>query len=113
MGNLEMDIKFKWPYKFTLSEIQCAAGYLMMKRIDKLNNLRIKRAKKFIKKFHGENLNFNIDFKNRRHVFHLLSAYVKLTKLNNHKIIYSYLIITVSSVQFSIILCTSTHFLKK
>lgn len=90
MGNLDMDIKFSWPYKFTLSEIQCAAGHLMMKRIDKLNNLRIKRAKKFIKKFHGENLNFNIDFKNKRHVFHLLSAYVKPTKkLNNHKIIYS------------------------
>ena len=88
MGNLDLDLKYKWPYKFTLSEIQCAAGYLMLKRIDKLNKIRIKRAKQFINEFKNENLNFNECFKNKRHVYHLLSAYIKPDKkINNHKVI--------------------------
>jgi dTDP-4-amino-4,6-dideoxygalactose transaminase len=88
MGNLEMDLKDRWPHKFTLSEIQCAAGHLMMDKVDKLNNLRIKRAKKFIKKFEGEIFSFNVDFSKKRHVYHLLSAYVSPSKkINNHKII--------------------------
>ena len=36
MGNLDMDIENTWPYKFTLSEIQCGAGIVMMKKLDKL-----------------------------------------------------------------------------
>jgi perosamine synthetase len=88
MGNLDMDLENRWPYKFTLSEIQCAAGHLMLGELDKLNNSRIKRAKKFINKFEGEVFSFNGDFKKRRHVYHLLSAYVKPSKkINNHKII--------------------------
>ena len=88
MGNLDMDLKDKWPHKFTLSEIQCAAGHLMLKRIDKLNNVRISRAKKFIKKFEGKIFSFNSAFNNKRHVYHLLSAYVNPSrKVNNHKII--------------------------
>ena len=31
-----------------MTEIQAAAGFLVLKRIDKLNSLRIQRAKKFI-----------------------------------------------------------------
>ena len=48
MGNLDLDLDGEWPYKFTLSEVQCGAGIVSMKKLDKLNNLRIKRAKKFI-----------------------------------------------------------------
>ena len=40
MGNLDIDLKNVWPHKFTLSEIQCAAGYLLLKRVDKLNKIR-------------------------------------------------------------------------
>ncbi len=88
MGNLDEDIKGVMPYKFTLSEIQCAAGHLMMKRLDQLNNKRIKRAKKFINSFEDDVLIFNSEFENKRHVYHLLSAYVKKSKnLNNHILI--------------------------
>ena len=88
MGNLDMDIKDRWPHKFTLSEIQCAAGHLMLDKVDKLNDLRINRAKKFINRFESELFSFNRDLKKRRHVYHLLSAYVKPTKkINNHMII--------------------------
>ncbi len=88
MVNLELDIKNVWPHKFTLSEIQCAAGNLLLKRLDSLNNIRIKRAKKIIKELHGETFNFNIDNKNRRHVYHLLTAYVKPSKnISRDKII--------------------------
>ena len=76
MGNLDMDIKNKWPYKFTLSEVQCGAGVMMLKKLDTFNKIRIKRAKRFItylKDF--KELKFNEDFKNKRHVYHLLSAF--------------------------------------
>ena len=84
MGNLDLDVKNKWPYKFTLSEIQCGAGIVMMRKLDKLNNLRIKRAKQFIKKFSKfKELSFNESFKGHRHVYHLLSAYYKPSKKIN------------------------------
>ena len=89
MGNLDLDLKDKLPYKFTLSEIQCGAGIVMMKKLDKLNEIRIKRAKKFIKKFSDfDELDFNESFKKRRHVYHLLSAYYKPSnKINRNNII--------------------------
>tara|TARA_B110000977_G_scaffold150522_1_gene190866 strand:- start:8616 stop:9785 length:1170 start_codon:yes stop_codon:yes gene_type:complete len=88
MGNLDLDISKQWPYKFTLSEIQCAAGHLLLKRVDKLNKNRILRAKKFIEIFEGKIFSFNSDFTKKRHVYHLLSAFVHPTKkINNHKII--------------------------
>ena len=88
MGNLKLDVKNVWPYKFTLSEIQCAAGWLMIKKLDQFNQKRINRAKKFVNHFKNSHLLFNESFKKKRHVYHLLSAYVKPTKnLNNHKLI--------------------------
>lgn len=84
MGNLDLDLKNKWPYKFTLSEIQCGAGIIMMKKLDKLNSIRIRRANKFIKslaKF--EEIVFHKSEKKLRHVYHLLSAYYKPRKLIN------------------------------
>jgi len=78
MGNLDFEIKNEWPFKFTLSEIQCAAGIRMLKKLDSLNTLRIKRAKKFFKEFSNyKELSFNKNFVNYRHVYHLLSAYFK------------------------------------
>ena len=84
MGNLDLDIQGKWPFKFTLSEIQCGAGVVMLKKLDKLNNIRIKRAKKLItslSKF--QELKFNSSFKSKRHVYHLLSAFYKPSKKVN------------------------------
>ena len=89
MGNLSLDIKGKWPYKFTLSEIQAAAGYMLLKRVDKLNLKRIERAKKFINALKNFNeVSFFSEFKNYRHVYHLLSAYiVPSKKLHRDKLI--------------------------
>lgn len=84
MGNLDVDIKNKWPYKFTLSEVQCGAGIVGMKKLDKLNNLRINRAKKFISSLRNfKELIFNAKFKHQRHVYHLLSAYYEPSKKVN------------------------------
>ena len=93
MGDLDLDIKGKWPYKFTLSEIQCGAGIVMMQKLDKFNNLRIRRAKKFVRELSKfDELSFNESFKNRRHVYHLLSAYYtpskKINRNNLIKILY-------------------------
>ena len=88
MGNLDIDLKDKWPFKFTLSEIQCAAGYLLIRRIKKLNNDRVKRAKKVInnlKKF--KEIEFLNSFKDNRHVYHLLSARVISKKFNRDDLI--------------------------
>lgn len=84
MGNLDLDIKDQLPFKFTLSEVQCASGILMLKRLDKLNKKRIKRAKKFVNSLRNfKNLIFNKSFEKRRHVYHLLSAYYKPHKSSN------------------------------
>ena len=89
MGNLDLDVSKKLPYKFTLSEIQCGAGIVMMKKLNKLNDIRIGRAKKFINAVSSfDELVFNESFKKRRHVYHLLSAYYKPSKkINRNHII--------------------------
>ena len=89
MGNLDYELKNKWPFKYTLSEIQCAAGIRMLKKLDYLNSVRIQRAKKAIKELSNfKMLSFNNDNKNKRHVYHLLSAYVEPTKkINRDKLI--------------------------
>ena len=81
MGNVDEDLKNFWPYKFTLSEIQCAAGYLGIKKINKYNQIRINRAKKFIKYLSNiKELEFNKFFYSKRHVYHLLVAKCKKNK---------------------------------
>ena len=89
MTNLDFELKNKWPFKFTLSEIQCAAGVRMLRRLDKLNKIRIKRAIKIIKSLSDlDELSFNADYKGGRHVYHLLTAFVKPSKkINRNKLI--------------------------
>lgn len=78
MGNLSEDLKEKWPFKFTLSEIQCAAGILGLKKVNKYNQIRIKRAKLFIDRLSNiQELEFTKHFKKKRHVYHLLVAKCK------------------------------------
>lgn len=84
MGNLDLDLKNKWPYKFTLSEIQCAAGITMLKKLDKLNQIRIDRANILIKKLSKfKELSFFKPNSKKQHVYHLLSAYYRPSKKVN------------------------------
>ncbi len=88
MTNLDVDKKNQWPYKFTLTEVQAAAGYILLKRLDKLNKERILRAKTFIKELKKfPELSFNSDNNKRRHVYHLLSAMVCSKDFNRNKFI--------------------------
>ena len=48
MSNVIKPNKDFWPYNFCLGEPQCATGLIVLKRLDKLNQSRIKRAKQFI-----------------------------------------------------------------
>ncbi len=89
MGNVDLDINFKWPYKFTMTEIQAAAGFLVLKRIDKLNSLRIQRAKKFINEMRNfKFLEFHQSFKNFRHVYHLLVCRILDKNIKRDDLIY-------------------------
>lgn len=84
MGNLDRDLKQSWPFKFTLSEIQCGAGIVMLKKLNNLNHLRIKRAKHIIDSLKNfEELEFFSPRKKNNHVYHLLSAYYKPSKKMN------------------------------
>ncbi len=84
MGNVDSDIIGQWPFKFTLSEVQCGAGIRMLKKLDSLNNLRIQRARKIIDKLSNfKELKFFNPNGKRRHVYHLLSAYYKPSKKIN------------------------------
>ena len=89
MGNLDLDLKNKWPYKFTLSEVQCAAGIVMLNKLDKLNQIRINRAKTIIKKLSGfEEISFFKPNGRKKHVYHLLSAYYRPSnKINRDDLI--------------------------
>ncbi len=88
MGNLDMDLRNKWPYKFTLSEIQCATGFLLLKRVNKLNKMRISRAKYIIQSLSKfKELKFFSEFKKRRHVYHLIPAQVLSKNFNRDDLI--------------------------
>ena len=88
MTNLDIDIKNQWPYKFTLTEVQAAAGYLLLKRLNKLNNIRINRARIFFKGLREfPELVFNQDYKKKRHVYHLLSAMLVSKKFTRDEFI--------------------------
>ena len=75
MSDVNLDMEGIWPYNFCLGEPQCALGSAILKRIDQMNDLRIKRARKFmeaVKDF--PELLFQKVQKNQKHVYHLLSA---------------------------------------
>ncbi len=84
MGNLDQDLEKKWPYKFTLSEVQCGAGFVMLKKLDSLNAKRVKRANEFIDFLSNfSELSFVKCDTKYKHVYHLLSAYYKPSKSIN------------------------------
>ena len=89
MTNLDLDLENQWPFKYTITEVQCAAGIIMLKKLDSLNKIRIKRAKKFIESLEEfKELIFLKDVKRNRHVYHLLTAYYKPSrKINRNNLI--------------------------
>ncbi len=75
MGDVDMDLEGVWPYNFCLTEIQCALGSTLLKRLDEMNDKRIKRAnffKESVKDF--PELSFQKIPYDSKHVYHLLSA---------------------------------------
>jgi perosamine synthetase len=44
MVNVDFDIENVWPHNFSIGEIQCAVGINLMKRLDKINERRYKKA---------------------------------------------------------------------
>lgn len=75
MTNIKFLGKDVWPYNFCIGETQCLIGLNLIKRIDKLNNIRRKRATLFknkLKEF--EEIEFQKIPKNFNHVFHCLVA---------------------------------------
>jgi perosamine synthetase len=47
MGNVDFDIDHLWPYNFCIGEVQCAVGIKLLDRLDKMNEDRNARARKF------------------------------------------------------------------
>ncbi|MCZ7393701.1 MAG: DegT/DnrJ/EryC1/StrS family aminotransferase [Candidatus Methanoperedens sp.] len=75
MSDVNQDMEGIWPYNFCLGEPQCALGSAILKRIDQMNELRIKRARKFMEAVSDfPELSFQKVPKNQKHVYHLLSA---------------------------------------
>ena len=78
MGNLDvpmMNGKYLIPNNFCIGEVECALGSKLLKRVDKMNLLKRKRAFYFIDKLKSyQNLNFHRE-KTNRHNYHLLAAY--------------------------------------
>ena len=69
------DIKGITPFNFPMTEVQAAVGSLLIKRVNKLNLKRIKRAEKFIKSMETYPfLNFQKKIINYKNVHHLLPA---------------------------------------
>lgn len=76
MSNVVLDPEGHIPFNFCLSEIQCLAGRLLLKRIDQLNKDRKARAEGFISALADiQELSFQQHDDSRfDHVFHLLPA---------------------------------------
>lgn len=82
-------IKFQrniYPYNFCIGEPQCFIGNLLVKRINKLNKIRVSRANKFISKLKPfEELVFQKNHKGYNNVYHCLVAYFKGYKSKQKK----------------------------
>lgn len=75
MSNVDIDIEGIWPYNFCINEVQCALGSQLLKRLDKMNDMRIARAERFRKAVEDfTELSFQKVLPKYKHVYHLLSA---------------------------------------
>jgi perosamine synthetase len=75
MSNVDMDIDCVLPYNFCLGEVQCALGSKLIERVDALNDLRNRRAKRFVAFMETfPELSFQRVPEGYYHNYHLLSA---------------------------------------
>lgn len=75
MSNVDLDLEGVWPYNFCLGEVQCALGSRLLKRLDAMNEQRIKRAERFRQAVAAfPELAFQKVSPQHKHVYHLLSA---------------------------------------
>lgn len=75
MSNVDLDMAGVWPFNFCLGEAQCALGAQLLKRIDEMNELRVKRAERFRQAVMDfPELTFQKVSPEHKHVYHLLSA---------------------------------------
>ena len=84
------DIKGVVPFNFPMTEVQAALGIKLLDRIDKLNTVRQKRAKKLINSLKVYNfLKFQKNKKNYTNVYHLLPARIdtKIAKFDRNQFI--------------------------
>jgi dTDP-4-amino-4,6-dideoxygalactose transaminase len=73
-----------WPFNFCLGEIQCALGEQLIDKIEKFNDIRKKRAKKFIQNFYNyPEIKFQKILPGYVNVYHCLVAH--FTGINNKK----------------------------
>lgn len=79
MGNLDIpqkDEKLLWPGNYCLGEAECALGTRLLKRADKINSEKRKRAIQFIDALAEFNELRFVRENTRRHNYHLLAAEV-------------------------------------
>lgn len=75
MGNVDLDLEGVWPAKHCLSEVQCALGNEVLKRLDDMNAERRRRAEKLQDALAPySELTFQQVPEGRTHVYHLLAA---------------------------------------
>ena len=75
MSNVDIDIESVWPFNFCIGEPQCALASSLLRRIDEMNNVREKRAKKFKDAMSNfPELKFQHVPNHCKHAYHLLPA---------------------------------------
>ena len=83
MVDVYEDLNGVTPFNFPMTEIQACAGYHLLDRVKKLNNIRNQRAKKLIKSFEEfKFIKFQKIKKNFYSSYHLLPAYFDKNKVN-------------------------------
>lgn len=88
MSNVDLDIKGVWPFNYGLGEPQCALASSLLKRLDGMNKIRSKRAKKFKDALTDyPELQFQNVPPKRKHAYHLLPAKFTGKGVTNHDFI--------------------------
>ncbi len=83
MVDVYEDLKGVTPFNFPMTEIQACAGYYLLDRVRKLNNLRNQRAKKLINSFKNfKFIKFQKNKKNFYNSYHLLPAYIDKSQVS-------------------------------
>lgn len=76
MSNVDFDLENVWPYNFSIGEVQCALGTLLMSRLDDINARRYRYARRIIESLAEScpELEFQYIPTGSTHSYHLLCA---------------------------------------